>query len=558
MTAAFQCTFNSANLSQTVRLISPTAELRDWIEHNFNLKDLKFTLNARNSPGALTDLTYPLNDPQKEKLEPYKFTYPSAGLMHWGECLVLINGNDLAAMQNIQQGTFILQSSPSNTLTFQNMFLVATIPICELGENQSGGRIGPSLPNDSKTLHLGLLVDERWFIANYSRSYYANLGCQGSWADLINSLLNDSFNTCLSPDTYTLPTPPAISSAYGVPSLFSDLIELGEYPSGQLLESVLLNCGLMLVRYPNGNYEIQTYQASNTIESGTTYSQYVLRSGGDWNRWGRNNWTGALPAQVCIHFPYWDETFYNPGPETAFGPPPLTVYPPDGAPDDAFAGAWMDQWYGDQIYHLRSPLDVINYFTITVNKSLAYSHNGLPQPTGNAFGQKVFRETARAMGRPPQNVGQLSALATQIAADFYNRKYWSLWHETWNLLIPPSGSGWFTYVYEYHDRDCCTRILGDYLNHDVEQLMHDFCEVSEESEESEESAESEESEEPEESEESEEISEEPVSAETCVQVSPSSQFPGYMPGVKQVIGKDTNNCWHWYTLGSCNGDDSTE
>ncbi len=589
--------------TSTVKLICPTKEFRDWVANNFNLKDLKLTLNARNSPGALTDLTYPLNDPQKEKLELYKFVYPSSGLMKWGECLVLINGNDLPTMQNVQQGTLTLQSSPANILKFQNMFLIATIPICEVGVNQASGRIGPSLPNDAHTLHLGLMVDERFFIANYSRSYYSDLSCDGSWSEVISSLLDTAFNTTMYPNTYTIPTIPSINSAYGNPSLFSDLIEQGEYSSGQLLESVLLNCGLILVRHINGNYTLQTYNTANQIEDRTNYkstkdggdnttngetnssatslSGYCMRAGGEWTRWGRNNWTGALPAQCVFHFPYWDTTYSTCVPlwaaddsgtsdadpcDCATDTEDCAVYPPSHAPDDVFRGSWYNQWDGDGEYHLRSPLNAISYYTIKITKSTAFANNGLPMPLGASYGQKLFRETARAMGSPPTNMSQLVALAKQLAGDFYNRKYWSLIHETWDILVPPSGSGWLTYVYEYHDLDCSTRILGDYLNRDVEQMMHDFCPSSSSSESSSSHSSSESSSSESESSESEssenESSENESSSESEGQSSGSECYDlfndlPYISNPVAVLGVDDNGCWGLVPIVHCDSSSSS-
>ena len=112
----FQCTFNSG--SNQVNFISPTAELRNWLDHNLNFKDLRLTIQARNWPGATTDLTYPLQSPEKEKLELYKLTYPSSGIMHWSEMLVLISGDTLSTAQYIQKGTL---KTPPGTSRYKNI-----------------------------------------------------------------------------------------------------------------------------------------------------------------------------------------------------------------------------------------------------------------------------------------------------------------------------------------------------------------------------------------------------------------------------------------------------
>ena len=67
--------------------------------------------------------------------------------------------------------------------------------------------------------------------------------------------------------------------------------------------------------------------------------------------------------------------------------------------------------------------------------------------------------------------GLISAsIGWEARIDFYSRKYWSATNENWNLMIPPSGSGWFTYIYTFNDLDCSTRIIGDWLNHDVFEI----------------------------------------------------------------------------------------
>ena len=85
--------------TKTVKLIAPTPELMSFIDKNHLLDDLRLTVKARNFPDAVTDVTFPLNEPDKEKLELYKLVYPSSGVTKWGECLVLIAGNDLYLRQ---------------------------------------------------------------------------------------------------------------------------------------------------------------------------------------------------------------------------------------------------------------------------------------------------------------------------------------------------------------------------------------------------------------------------------------------------------------------------
>jgi hypothetical protein len=484
----FQCSFSSGGNS--VNFISPTPELRAWLDKNLNFADMKITLQARDFPGATTDVTFPLQN-FKQKPELYKLVYPSSGVLNWGEMLVLISGNDLTKSQYINTGTLTLQSNADNKLEFANMTLALTIPITEIGENQTSGRITDT--NDDFTLHLGLLVDERYFIANYSASDVADLGCQTDWNSLIAILLQDCLYKCagISQDITI-----SIDDSYGVPSLYSDLDELGQTNAAVMLDAALLNCGLLLVRHINGNYEMLTYGDATDKETNTNYAVadddgtsstngeptstenigYRMRAGGDWTRNGRNMWRGDLPASCVFYFPIWDQDYqysYTDNDEEEYD----CCFPPVG-PDldnDTPYGGWDNQWNDEKLYHLRSPLSANNYYTISVSKSQAFATAQLTMPNGQSYGQKIFRETAKSKGNPPYNIMHLTDLANQLAADFYTRKYWSATNENWNLMVPPSGSGWFSYIYTFSDLDCTTRIVGDFINRDVEQLMHDTC-----------------------------------------------------------------------------------
>ena len=139
----------------------------------------------------------------------------------------------------------------------------------------------------------------------------------------------------------------------------------------------------------------------------------------------------------------------------------------------------MYQWDNDEgMYHLRSPLNSTFYYPVTVTLASAFTNLGMTAPTNAGTGTRIFRDTAGACGEAPTNLAALQTLALTVASDYYLGKLWTLTHETWNGLVAPSGSGWFTYIY-YYGLDCWTKIIGKPANAEFEQLMHDVpCEAS--------------------------------------------------------------------------------
>ena len=436
MAASYQCSFGG------YPLVYPTQKIKKWIDKNVDLSQIKLTIPARSWPGAATDITYPLNE---NTTSPglYKLYYPSSGVSRWGEMWGLVSGTNLGQMIARQKDDLILQcsSATEDRINFEDWILAAAIPLAEFGNGSGGSDTGriDSVTNEPETLHLVLFVDERFFYANYSASSTLDLGCANDWNGVVTDLLSDIGISA---------SVPAISTSYGVPSNYSDLIESGQYNAAVMLDAVMLNIGCKLVRVPNATYVIKTYSTCNTVEKSVDLSDYTLRSGGDWSRNERSFYLSTLPQDCKFYFPIWDVD----------------------------EGAWEAPDESTE-FHLRSPLNSAYYYEHTITKSAAFTANGLDNPTSyNASNSsKVFRMTARAFGSSPTNLSAISAMATQYAADFYNRKYWSLRHETWNKIVAPSGSGWFDYVYYFCD-DVYTKVIGEAANHDVEQLMPELCE----------------------------------------------------------------------------------
>jgi hypothetical protein len=317
---------------------------------------------------------------------------------------------------------------------------------------------------------LALLCDERFWIANYSQGASAEQ-VPTNWHDMLQALLA----SCLKGSAPLGSSIPAVPSAYGFPSSYSDWLEFFQYNCAAMLEAALNNVGLMLIRSIGGVYSVITTENARTIENAQHYTNYFLRSGGNWSRNGRSNYLGVLPASITFYYPMWDAS--GASNNTVFGPDPTGVFPPAGA-------SWLFQWDNDEgMFHVRSPLNTTYYYPINVTIAQAFTHLGITPPTTPGLGTKIIRDTARACGDAntspnsggigPTNIDLLNALSLESASNYYLNKLYSLTHEVWNGLLLPSGSGFYSYTY-YMGLDCWTKIVGDPANDEYEQLMHDL------------------------------------------------------------------------------------
>ena len=442
--------------AKTYLALLETAELRELLERHNSLRDMNWQVPARSWPGAATDLTHPLFTKDLPPIELNKLYYPESGVMRWGWVYLLFTGEQIEAIKASPTGTLTLKldDGSSDTLKFASWSLLASIPLWETGTNASG-RIS-AIGDDGQSLHLALFCDERFWTANYSAG--ADLpDVPGSWNELLAGLL-----AACGIDGVEVPQ---VSPDYGVPSRYSDWLEIFQYNAASMLDAALFNAGLLLVRGIDGKYKCLELAKADKLEADCTHDGHYLRAGGDWSRNGRaTQYLGSLPASVTVYFPVWDEA--GSAPSGGFGKP---------------GAAWFLQWNNDEgLYHVRSPLNATFYYPLTVELADAFQTAAKTAPKTANQGNKVFRESARALGEDPANVADLAQLAKRLAADYYLRKLHGLRQETWNGLLAPSGSGWFTYIYCY-GLNCCTKIVGNPANHEHEQLMHDVAPESSES-----------------------------------------------------------------------------
>lgn len=503
--------------------------LQDAISRDNNFKDMDWQRPARGWPGSATDLTYPLFTKDLPPIELNWLYYPSSGVCSWGFVYLAFTGEDIEKIKASPTGTIELAQSSTEKVVFENWTLVATVPLWEVGKNY-GGRI-TSIGDDAETLHLALFADDRYWKANYSRGL-AWEEVPTTWSSLILQL---TLAVGIEANAASLPD---IPGDYGFPSPRSDWMEMFQYNSAVMLDAALLNVGLLIVRKPDGNYAFITTREADTIERNVDLSASFLRAGGNWARNKRSDailYLG-LPENCVIQYPLWDDRPHN-----SSDPP----YPPTGP-------QWLWQWDNDEgQYHVRSALNTTYYHPVSVNIADAFTYLGMDCPTTPNMGTKLFRSTARACtesGDNAHNLGNLMSLSIEVVAEWYLRKLWTLTQETWNGILQPSGSGWFIYIYYYGATDCYTKVRGNALNAEYEQLMHDVdCEES--SSESENESESE----------SESESEGPSSEGPSEGSSegPSSEGPSEEPssGCNQpwVPPCPSGDCPEWTPVNDCNG-----
>jgi hypothetical protein len=467
MSATFQLSFEAyASGSDTLTVypaILDTPEFYGMLARDNRLSDMCWQVPARGWPGAATDMTSPLFTRDLPPVELNKLVYPSGGVTRWGYIYCMFTGTQIEAIKNDPSGRIVMQTNDtaSPVMTFENMTLVATMPLYEVGSNY-GGRV-TGVVHDSDTLHLALFADERFWMANYAPSVdFENV--PGDWGTLLTGCL-----IALSTVSNINPTIPTIDTAFGTPSIYSDWMEMFQYNSAMMLDAAVYNVGLVLIRDTNGNYHLRSTEDAAALEDATQYTDSFLRAGGEWSRNGRHKqYLGSMPNAITVHFPIWDATGASSRPTDL-----AQDFPPSGA-------AWQYQWNNDEgLYHLRSPLNSTYYYPVEVTLAASFTAMGRTPPSTPGLGTKIFRETAKACGESPTNLTILQNLAKAVASNYYLGKLYSLRQETWNSFIAPSGSGFYTYVY-YMGLDTWTKIIGDPANDEVEQLMHDVeCDESE-------------------------------------------------------------------------------
>ena len=451
-----------SGLEEAFPAVLDIAELQQLINTDNAFRDMDWQRPARGWPGAATDLTFPLFTKDMPPPELNRLYYPSSGATKWGYVYMAFTGAQIEEIKHNPTGTITLQTNngipsegaASDRLDFKNFTLLGSVPLWELAKSPDSGRV-TAVSDDTTTLHLCLFCDERFWFANYSDSTAAGV-VGASWVSLITDLLTtlDINNPPPASGTLTVPT---LSGDYGFPSQFSDWIDSFQYNSAVMLDAALLNVGLMLIRNIDGTYALSNFIQSAELESNTTYNGHFLRAGGGWKRAAvtpdlADSYLGSLPASVTFYFPMWDEAGVTN--VTMWGPAPPGVYPPAGP-------SWLYQWNNDEgMFHVRSPLNTTYYYPVNVTINQAFGNFQAIPPRTPGLGTKLFRESARACstpstdestsshaGNPPTNIDAMKRLALQVASDYYLSKLYSLRQETWNGFIPPSGSGWFTYIY---------------------------------------------------------------------------------------------------------------
>jgi len=464
-TAGFQLAFTPKGSSTSYYARLDTNETQAWLAANDSLRDMDWQVPARSFPGAVTDLTFNLYTKDLPEIVLNRMVYPESGIMEWGFIYCIFSGAEVEAIKQAPTGTIAMwvTGPTTDTLNFDYMTLLASIPISEVGHNASGRITALADTDDKTTRHLCLFVDDRYWRANFAPN--ANIdGVPENW----NLLINACVQSCVLANGGEPIVLPAIDPSYGVPGQYSDWMEICQYNAAVMLDAALKNTGMRIVRAINGNYSIITVDRAAQIENATTYTGHFLRSGGDWSRNQKGfQYLGSLPGSVTFYFPLWNANL------SPIGPP----YPPPGP-------QWLYQYDNDEgMYHVRSPLNTSYYYPINVTIAQAFADLGLPAPATPAWGgTRIFRDTARACGdettepgsggNPPTNLGLLNSLALTVAGDYYLEKLYTLQQETWNGFIQPSGSGWFTYIY-YMGLDCYTKVRGKAANVEFEQLMHD-------------------------------------------------------------------------------------
>lgn len=399
-----------------------TPESDAWNKSYLNPEDSRITTEQRTEPPpGLIGITWPLHDRSRPNMRPGLTWYPCMA-SRWAESHWEINQ---AQYDKIVPQAFTGDGPQELPFLLQQDGNIITTPMYALPPRPIGKIDGkPGL------FHL-VLVDERYF---WQRQSAGNLVFDDgdSWTDVL-SIITTALGISLSV------SPEAV---YLLPQPLSDLYS--KYESAPiLLDAVLANLGRVLVRNLDGTFSA----LRNTQSDEQTDANYpnLLLGGGNWTsvmltNKGENLTPGAvLPESVVVTFPK-----------------RLIL---------------TQEFDNAQVLHLPFPQTAGDVYAVTITlESAGYGqYGGSPNEytlhdTCEAW-YDSFSDTA------PQNLAQITALAAQMAQDYYNSQIDGI-----DLTIP--GLGWSTVegqhdvIWEWSRDKCQTRVMQRPYNWGYEDFLH--------------------------------------------------------------------------------------
>ncbi len=349
----------------------------------------------------------------------------------------------LAQTKGMLPKPFVLKSVPivpGNPTEAQytvetNLYMLPPRPLAEHG-NQFDG------------LYLITLVDERYYWQNSPFTFHATNITE--WKTLIASLSSVLGSSI---------TIPAVESVYGQPEQDSQLWVNAENAPA-LLDAVALSVGRVVVRAYDGTYSLLSPSESSTsVEMSRGNADAVVRcAGGDMFSSGTNikagNLTAArnavVPSSLIVTFPKYVQ---GDDPVPHFLNPRYANQRPS---------AWFEDSYGS-VYSVTIPV-----------QSGGANCSGL---SGTSIG--TVHSTAKALysgeiQATPVNSSGLTALALQIAKDYYDGQVLSALDEVYpgTYAWTPEGIHDIVWTYSERKHQASTRIMRAEWNAIASEMQH--------------------------------------------------------------------------------------
>lgn len=290
-------------------------------------------------------------------------------------------------------------------------------------------------------LYLITLVDERYFFQFTPASLHILDQLSQTWASLIAQLAG-SLSITATADT--------ILSAYGTPEIDSNLYTNAEN-AGLLLDAVAWNVGLVVVRNLDGTYTLSNATRALATQTANLAGINTRLAGGD----SLNETPAGTSAVGAIKPRYVYVTF----PKYVTGTTPTAWYDPRGTNNTK----WIRDSYG-AVWGINVSID---------QSGTGFTDDGNPLSTKSIHttAKATYLDQASAGLLPPVNVASLQALATQLAADYFNWFENGL-DEIFPGILPWTPEGYHDVLWTWRDGLVSTRIMAKPWNFGAIEFCH--------------------------------------------------------------------------------------
>lgn len=273
-------------------------------------------------------------------------------------------------------------------------------------------------------LYLVTLVDARYFGAYQPVDTSAFFSGFPDWQTLLSQLLTSALGGVAAI------VPPAIDAVYGIPEIDSEFYTWAG-PANAMAEAALNSVGRVFTYDLSGvaGFSIPTWSEANTYAAAAMAAAAPYRAAGGalWSSVSDRKLVAAIPNNVVVYFPKWD----------------------DGYGFDCEVSAGLPDTNSEWTVRPRSDTSPpINFGITRTRADLGAPYTSLPLGLGSVALFTTYKARYDASGLTPTNTTEQTDLATQLAKDHFDRIL-SSGCETYNGVIPFDGRSALTVVYSY-------------------------------------------------------------------------------------------------------------